>query len=97
MKREICLRCGGAMGWVGQETLQKGKASWLFGNLDHLLSGALTIDLYCCSSCRRLEFYAVELPGDAGSGIAQVPCPSCGQSHDLDDPKCPHCGKRLLE
>lgn len=23
--------------------------------------------------------------------------PPADQSHDLDDPKCPHCGKRLLE
>ncbi|MDE7053796.1 MAG: hypothetical protein K2O84_03145, partial [Oscillospiraceae bacterium] len=24
-------------------------------------------------------------------------CPHCGQLHEMDDPKCPYCRKRLLE
>lgn len=95
MDRSTCLRCGGEMGHVGQERIQKGQFGWLFGAWDNLLSGALTVDIYCCHQCKKLEFYAVEAPEEEGSGITQVPCPGCGQLHDMDDAKCPHCGKRL--
>ena len=97
MKREVCVRCGGEMGYIGQEKLQLGQYGVPFGHLGQIFAGALTVDIYCCQDCRKLEFYAVEVPEDGESGIAQVPCPGCGQLHELDDPKCPHCGKRLLE
>lgn len=101
MERDVCVRCGGEMGHIGQEKLQLGEYGVPFGHLSQLFSGALTVDIYCCRSCKKLEFYAVEAPGDSAGGeensIAQVPCPHCGQLHELDDPKCPHCGKRLLE
>lgn len=95
--RETCLQCGGKMGYLGQERLQKGKFSFFFGAWDNLFSGALAVDIYCCHQCRRFEFYAVEAQEEYGNGIAQVPCPGCGQPHDLDDAKCPHCGRRLLD
>ena len=100
MEREVCIRCGGTMGHIGQEKLQLGQYGFLLGHLDQLVSGALTVDIYCCHSCKKLEFYAVEAPQDTeedGGSMARVPCPGCGQLHELDDPKCPHCGKRLLE
>lgn len=107
MAREVCIRCGGAMDNIGQEKLQLGQYSVLLGHLGQLFSGALTVDIYCCRDCRKLEFYAVEEalryllpvkePSEDEDSIAQVPCPHCGQFHELDDPKCPHCGKRLLE
>lgn len=99
MEREVCLRCGGTMHNIGQEKLQLGQYGWLVGHLSQLASGALPVDIYCCESCKKLEFYAIEAPQDIedGGSMAQVPCPRCGQLHELDDPKCPHCGKRLLE
>lgn len=33
--------------------------------------------------------------GDAaedGEHIAEVVCPECGRTHDMDYPKCPYCG-----
>jgi len=95
MEREICLRCGGVMTHIGQEKLQLGQYRWLIGALDHLFSGALTVDIYCCKDCKKLEFYAVEPPQEEEDGIAKGPCPHCGELHELDDAKCPHCGKRL--
>ena len=62
MDRSTCLRCGGEMGHVGQERIQKGQYGWIFGAWDNLLSGALTVDIYCCRQCKKLEFYAVEAP-----------------------------------
>lgn len=96
MECETCLRCGGEMYHVGQERLQRGKMGLLLGAWDNLLSGAMTVDVYCCRDCKKLEFYAVEEPTEAGSGIAQVPCPYCGLDHDMDDVWCPHCNKRLV-
>ena len=97
MEREVCLRCGGKMQHVGQEQLQMGKFGFFLGALDNLISGALTVDIYCCADCKKLEFYAVEPPEAENDGIAREPCPYCGQLHEIDDPKCPHCGKRLMD
>ena len=100
MEREICIRCGRTMRNIRQEKLQLGEYGVPFGHLSQIFAGALTVDIYCCRGCKKLEFYAVETPEDGPGeedGIAQVPCPGCGQLHDMDDPKCPHCGKRLLE
>lgn len=99
MERECCLRCGGKMVHIGQEKLQLGQYG-LFGHLDQLFSGALPVDVYCCRDCKKLEFYAIEVPEDgeeAAGSMAQAPCPYCGQLHEIDDPRCPHCGRRLLE
>ena len=96
MERECCLRCGGKMVHIGQEKLQLGQYGVPFGHWDQLFSGALEVDIYCCRDCKKLEFYAVEAPEEEDS-IAQVPCPYCGQIHEIDDPKFPHCGQRLLE
>lgn len=96
MEREVCLRCGGKMVHVGQEKLQLGRYGFFTGSLSNLLSGAMVVDIYCCSRCKKLEFYAVEPVEESGT-IARVPCPYCGQLHELDDPRCPHCGKRLCD
>ena len=97
MERECCLRCGGKMVHIGQEKLQLGQYGVPFGHWDQLFSGALEVDIYCCRDCKKLEFYAVEAPEEEEDSIAQVPCPYCGQLHEMDDPKCPYCRKRLLE
>lgn len=94
MERGRCLRCGGEMVNIGQERLQLGKYGLFLGDLDNLLSGALDVDIYCCRDCKKLEFYAIK-PPEAENGIAQAVCPECGQLHDMDDAKCPHCGKRM--
>ena len=95
MEQDICLRCGGSMIHIGREQLQMGKYGWLIGSWGHLLSGALSVDIYCCQDCKKLEFYAVDPVEDPTNTIARVPCPHCGELHELDDAKCPHCGKRL--
>jgi len=99
MEREICTRCGGRMRHMGQGQLQLGRYGLLAGHLDHLFSGALTVDIYSCCKCKKIEFYALEPPeaAEEGGSMAKAPCPGCGQLHELDDPRCPHCGKRLLE
>ena len=56
MEREACIRCGGTMGHIGQEKLQLGRFGLLVGHWDQLISGALTVDIYCCHDCKKLEF-----------------------------------------
>ena len=98
MRQKTCSACGGKMQNIGNMELQKGRFSVLFGHWDQLLAGMLDVDVECCTHCRKLEFY---LLGDAKapepSGIGQTACPYCGETHDMDDAICPHCGKRLME
>lgn len=96
VEREICGRCGGAMAFIRREKLQLGQYGILSGHLSHLCSGALEVSIYCCRACKKLEFYAAGSEEDEG-GIPHIPCPHCGQLHEMDDPKCPYCRKRLLE
>lgn len=28
---------------------------------------------------------------DEDNEISKIPCPNCGKTHDMDDPKCPFC------
>lgn len=91
-----CLRCGAPMRFVGQERLQLGKTSWLFGDLPNLVAGALDVSIMACPACGKLEFFtggSVPANVDTGSsGLPQRTCPVCGSCHDFDYPKCPLCG-----
>lgn len=98
MRREECLRCGGRMTCLGRQYLQKGAPGWhLQGDLKRTSQeDLLPVEAWACAGCGRLEFYLAQMdaPGER-SGIAQVPCPFCGQLHEMDDARCPCCGKRL--
>ena len=93
METNLCIRCGGRMAHIGRERIQLGKFGVLTGWLDQLFSGALAVDIYRCEQCGKLEFYAPEAAEE--DRIAQTACPECGKMHDMDDAKCPFCGKRL--
>ena len=80
---------------LGEEKLQLGKFGLLLGSWSNLLAGAMTVDIYGCRECKKLEFYAVEEPEAETDRIACIPCPHCGELHEMDDARCPHCGKRL--
>ena len=103
MDKETCLRCGGHMSYAGREYLQKGKMGFFLGEWSNLLSGAYDVEVYVCDRCHKMEFYAAEGSGktdqaeENGGAMAQIPCPHCGTMHDMDDPRCPFCGKRLME
>ncbi len=91
MKELKCLRCNTSMLYQGAKKIQMGETGWILGDLPNLLAGAMEIELYTCPQCGKLEFYQREYEE---SGLAQVQCPQCGQSHDCDYPKCPFCGHR---
>ena len=52
-----CLRCAAAMDFLGSEDIQLGHHSLLFGDLSNLLSGSLSVDVYVCQKCRKIEFF----------------------------------------
>ena len=84
-----CLRCSKKMSHIGTEKMQLGQTSWIFGDIPNLLAGAMEVDIYCCPSCRKLEFFLTE--ENMEEGLPQKQCPKCGKMHDFDYPKCPFC------
>ena len=57
-----CLRCGEEMKSMGEEELQLGHQSLLFGDLSNLLSGSLDAEIFVCPNCKKLElFYTGQL------------------------------------
>lgn len=88
-----CLRCKETMRFHSRQKFQLGKQGWFFGDLPHLLSGALELDIYYCSNCGKVEFYLPAPPEEeAETTISQKYCLQCGHQHDIDYPKCPFCG-----
>ena len=89
-----CVRCNGTMEFMMQKELQLGKTGWILGDLPNLLAGALSVDIYCCKNCGKLEFFAAEDSEHSQADVPQVTCPNCGHSHDFDYPSCPFCKHR---
>ena len=96
MRKLSCLRCSVAMQFAGREKLQLGKTGWFLGDLPNLLAGALEVDLYVCTGCGRLEFFASEHDREPDQFhnrlLPEKECPACGLRIDFDYPKCPCCG-----
>ena len=81
------------MKYIGTEEFQLGKTGFFLGDLPNLLAGAMTLSVYRCSSCGKVEFFSFE-PMESEEEeyrIPQVQCPRCKRMHDMDYPKCPFC------
>ena len=96
MRKLKCLRCGQVLDFAGQEKLQLGQTGWILGDLPNLFAGALEVQIYCCPSCGKLEFYtaddAEQTEWYRDATLPSKQCPSCGKTIDFDYPKCPCCG-----
>ena len=55
-----CLRCGAPMLKMGVQTFQLGVEKPFLGDLPHLLSGGLSLEVMCCEKCRKVEFFLPE-------------------------------------
>lgn len=92
MDRKLrCQRCGADMGYVKTERLQLGQAGVIFGLLPNILAGGLDVEIYCCSGCGKLEFFAAAPMESETETLPQRTCPQCGKAHDFDYPRCPYC------
>ena len=104
-KREIkCLRCAAPMELLKRESIQLGEHTYFLGDLSHLLSGALDVDIYICPECRKVEFFLCEPAEymDTGMRLSEVvrsktACPHCGKEYDVRLDACPACGRRPNE
>lgn len=90
MRDMECLRCDSKMKFLKSEKIQLGQAGWFLGDLPHLISGGMEVDIYVCPACGKIEFFQSEGVGENRS-LPQVKCPKCGKMHDFDYPKCPFC------
>ena len=88
MKDLNCLRCGRQMRYIKREKLQLGQTGWVLGDLPNLFAGAMSVDIYTCPGCSKIEFYLAETVEEE---LPQKQCPNCGKKHDFDYPKCPFC------
>ena len=88
MRKLICLRCNGPMRFGSREKLQLGQTGWVLGDLPNLFAGAMSVDIYTCPGCSKIEFYLADAVEEE---LPQKQCPNCGKKHDFDYPKCPFC------
>ena len=49
-----CLRCNTPMKDYGRRDIQLGRHSFLFGDIDNLLSGSLEVKIYICPNCKKI-------------------------------------------
>lgn len=97
--REIrCLRCNELMQFYKRDEIQLGTAGFLMGNIDNIVSGSVDTEMYACPICGKLEFFLAKTEEliekekyEGEDTIAQIVCPECGTSHDMDYVKCPNC------
>ncbi|MBR3666066.1 MAG: hypothetical protein IKH96_13790 [Ruminococcus sp.] len=52
-----CPYCNVQMKYMGTKRIQLGRTGFITGELDNLLSGALTASIYECPECGKLEFF----------------------------------------
>lgn len=88
-----CLRCNAEMEYVMTERIQLGQTGWILGDIPNLIAGSMEVDIYSCHDCGKIEFFQAENTTNDSEelSIAQKKCPKCGNSHDIDYPKCPFC------
>lgn len=57
VRKIYCPYCDVLMDYRGTKRLQLGRTGLIFGDLDNILSGALTASIYECPRCGKLEFF----------------------------------------
>lgn len=103
--KKRCGNCGGEMKFLRRENLLDLRHGVIAYGIPNLLADELYAEIWGCPSCRKLDFYACEVPEEAQAAptggdwegedrMARTTCARCGCVHDLDDPKCPRCGAK---
>ena len=55
-----CLRCDGQMLDYGPATFKLGEETYFFSDWNRLLTGAVTMNIFRCEKCGKVEFYAFD-------------------------------------
>ena len=100
-----CQRCETEMRFIKRENLQLGKQSF-WHDWNHILHGALDVDIYVCPACGKIEFFLPEdLLAETKSSeikprtaqIAARRCAECGKMIFNSANSCPACGAEGAE
>jgi len=89
MDKTLCLRCSGNVSSIADKKFQLGQTGFFSGSWSNLLHGSREMEVYVCSTCSKVEFYANM--SDVFDGVPKKTCPTCAKTHDFDYPKCPFC------
>lgn len=85
------------MKYLKSAKIQLGETGWFLGDLSNLIAGSLSVSIYVCPECGKIELFQQNDYSDYNRDfsyddqIAKKKCPNCGQLHDIDYPKCPFC------
>ena len=52
-----CPYCNVLMKYMGTKRIQLGRTGLIIRDLDNFLSGSLTVSIYECPKCSKLEFF----------------------------------------
>ena len=55
-----CLRCDGQMLNYGQKTFKLGEESYFFSDLNRLITGSVSMNVFRCEKCGKIEFFAFD-------------------------------------
>jgi len=55
-----CIRCGGQMLDYGEATFKLGEETYFFSDLNRLMSGSVTMNIFRCEACGKVEFFAFD-------------------------------------
>lgn len=94
MSQHLCYHCQIPLSYYGTEKLQCGETGLLTGSLGNLMSGSLTVQIYGCQSCGKLEFFQAHGRSPSTGGKGTIRCSNCGNVHDLSQPVCQRCGNK---
>lgn len=65
-----CLRCDGQMLDYGPITFKLGEETYFFSDLNRLVSGSVTMNIFRCEACGKIEFFAFD-DAEFGKQIAE--------------------------
>lgn len=57
-KPKNCLRCGNSLSYAGKKKFHQGPNMGALGDWGELLIGSESLEMYACSECGHVEFFA---------------------------------------
>ena len=87
-----CLRCGAEMEFSARKQFQLGEESPYSGIRAMMDAQSLTMEIYKCPSCGKMEFFDPSLPKVAAPAATNWTCPECGTYNSHRVHACQGCG-----
>jgi len=79
-----CLRCNNELVQAGIYRFHEGKRYGVMGNIGELFVNQVSLELYECSECGKIEFYSARQPNRSAEGLKErgsrrAYCMRCGR------------------